>query len=84
MPVRPILHTNQKTSFDHPAAGESKEVFLPSGWQCVVRAFADQIGRDPGIVLGRLQHDGLVKHDDWTLKPLRHKYKVKTSYAKNK
>lgn len=49
-----------------------------------IRAFADQIGRDPGIVLGRLQHDGLVKHDDWTLKPLRHKYKVKTSYAKNK
>lgn len=38
--------------------------------------FADKIDRDPGIVLGRLQNDGLVGFDDWTMKPLRHKYKV--------
>lgn len=39
--------------------------------------FAEQIDRDPGIVLGRLQNDGKVPFDDWTLQPLRHKYKVK-------
>lgn len=43
-----------------------------------IRTFANQIERDPGIVLGRLQNDGKVGFDDWTLKPLRHKYKVKT------
>ena len=42
-----------------------------------IRDFAEQIDRDPGIVLGRLQNDGFVPFDDWTLKPLRHKYKVK-------
>lgn len=42
-----------------------------------IKVFADQIGRDPGIVLGRLQNDGFVGFDDWTMKPLRHKYVVK-------
>lgn len=42
-----------------------------------IRIFANQIGRDPGIVLGRLQNDGKVRFDDWTLRPLRHKYSVK-------
>lgn len=42
-----------------------------------VVAFASQIGRDPGIVLGRLQNDGIVGFDDWTMRSLRHKYKVK-------
>ncbi len=42
-----------------------------------IRAFAGQIGRDPGIVLGRLQNDKKVKSDDETMLPLRHKYKVK-------
>ena len=41
-----------------------------------IRVFANQIERDPGIVLGRLQNDGIVGFDDWTMKPLRHKYKV--------
>ena len=44
-----------------------------------IRNFANQINRDPGIVLGRLQNDRKVGFDDWTLNPLRHKYKVKTS-----
>ena len=44
--------------------------------------FADQIDRDPGIVLGRLQNDGKVRFDDWTLKPLRHKYKVKYNISR--
>ena len=44
-----------------------------------IKAFADQINRDPGIVLGRLQNDRLVDYNDWTMKPLRHKYRVKTS-----
>lgn len=42
-----------------------------------IQVFAKQINRDPGIVLGRLQKDGKVRFDDWTLNPLRHKYKVK-------
>ena len=41
--------------------------------------FAETINRDPGIVLGRLQNDGLVRFDDWTMKPIRHKYRVKIS-----
>lgn len=41
--------------------------------------FADTINRDPGIVLGRLQNDNLVRFDDWTMKPIRHKYKVTTA-----
>jgi hypothetical protein len=40
--------------------------------------FANQIGRDAGIVLGRLQNDEIVRYDDWTMKPLRHKYRIKT------
>lgn len=39
--------------------------------------FAEAINRDPGIVLGRLQNDGVVGFDDWTMKPIRHRYKVK-------
>ena len=42
-----------------------------------IRVFTNQIERDPGIVLGRLQNDRIVGFDDWTMKPLRHKYKVK-------
>lgn len=45
-----------------------------------IQAFAERIDRDPGIVLGRLQNDRLVGFDDWTMKPLRHKYKVKVTY----
>lgn len=42
-----------------------------------IREFANRINRDPGIVLGRLQNDKLIDYDDWILKPLRHKYKVR-------
>ena len=42
-----------------------------------IKAFANLIHRDPGIVLGRLQNDGFVRYDDWSLNPLRRKYKVK-------
>lgn len=45
-----------------------------------IKAFADQIDRDPGIVLGRLQNDGIVGYNDWMMKPLRHRYKVKTGF----
>lgn len=38
--------------------------------------FADSINRDPAIVLGRLQNDGYVKHNDWKMKNLRHRYKI--------
>ena len=40
--------------------------------------FAKQIDRAPGIILGRLQNDKLVRFDDRTLQPLRVKYKVTT------
>lgn len=43
-----------------------------------IKNFANHIERDPGIVLGRLQNDGVIGFDDWTMKPIRHKYKVKT------
>lgn len=39
--------------------------------------FARQIERDPGIVLGRLQKDGKIRFDDWTMKSLRYRYRVK-------
>lgn len=39
--------------------------------------FAKQIDRAPGIILGRLQNDKLVRFDDRSLQPLRVKYKVK-------
>lgn len=42
-----------------------------------IRRFAKQIDRAPGIVLGRLQNDKLVRFDDTTLQPLRVKYRVK-------
>lgn len=41
--------------------------------------FADRIGRDPGIVLGRLQNDGVLGYGDWNYNGLRHQYRVKVS-----
>ena len=38
--------------------------------------FASQIDRDPGIVLGRLQNDGLIDYQDWRFKQLQKKYKI--------
>lgn len=40
--------------------------------------FAETINRDPGIVLGRLQNDGIVGFNDWTMKSIRHKYHIKS------
>lgn len=40
--------------------------------------FASSIKRDPGIVLGRLQHDKLVDCDDVALNKLRKKYRIVT------
>lgn len=42
-----------------------------------IRNFADSINRDPGIVLGRLQNDELVRYDNGELKNLKHRYRVK-------
>ena len=41
-----------------------------------IKSFAKQINRDPGIVLGRLQNDKKVQFNDWTMKSLKHKYKI--------
>ncbi len=76
----------QEEAADHYAADalippESYQEFIRENDKFdlqTITAFADQIGRDPGIVLGRLQNDGKAAFDDWTLKPLRHKYKVVT------
>lgn len=42
-----------------------------------ITSFAEQIERDPGIVLGRLQKDGILGFDDWSMKSLRRRYQVK-------
>ena len=45
--------------------------------ESVIREFAKEIGRDPGIVLGRLLNDGEIEHtDDYLSKILRHEYSV--------
>ena len=41
-----------------------------------IKEFAKRINRDPGIVLGRLQNEGIVKHDNWTMNDLRQRYSV--------
>ncbi len=38
--------------------------------------FADEIDRDPGIVLGRLQHDSIVRHGSAARRRLRSRYQV--------
>jgi ATP-dependent exoDNAse (exonuclease V) alpha subunit len=43
-----------------------------------IRSFAERIGRDPGIVLGRLENDGHVSHGG-NLHSLKRKYRVATS-----
>lgn len=42
-----------------------------------ISAFAMEINRDPGIVLGRLLNDKRVNYEDRRLNELRHKYRVK-------
>ena len=45
-----------------------------------IRDFAKSINRDPGIILGRLQNDGLVSYKNISLSnALRHKYKIITA-----
>jgi len=41
-----------------------------------IERFAQAINRDPGIVLGRLQNDGYIRHSDTRLACLRHRYRV--------
>lgn len=41
-----------------------------------VKSFAKGINRDPGIVLGRLQNDGLVEYGDRKLQSLRKPYRI--------
>ena len=42
-----------------------------------IQDFAENINRDPAIVLGRLQKDGILGFDDKLTASLRHKYKVR-------
>lgn len=48
-----------------------------------IRRFAKMIGRDPGIVLGRLENETKVDYNDWTLHGLRHKYSLSELQDKN-
>lgn len=41
-----------------------------------IRTFANAIGRDPGIVVGRLQKDGYVPYKDSACNAMKRKYKV--------
>ncbi len=41
-----------------------------------IMEFADQIDRDAGIVLGRLQNDGKVDYKDKSMSRLKHQYRV--------
>ncbi len=68
-----------KFAEDSLIPGEQYQEFIACGQFDLqsIRCFADTIGRDPGIVLGRLQNDKKVDFNDWTMKPLRHKYKVR-------
>jgi hypothetical protein len=43
-----------------------------------IRFFAEHIGRDPGIVLGRLENDGHIGHGN-RLHSLKRKYRVVVS-----
>lgn len=57
------------------------EKFIAAGSfepNAIVR-FAATIQRDPGIVLGRLQKEEIVRYDDVRYGLLRHKYKVRIS-----
>jgi len=43
-----------------------------------IKSFASKVGRDPGIIVGRLQNDKYVRYDDMSLKQLQHKYRIQT------
>ncbi len=45
-----------------------------------IKKFAHSIDRDPGIVLGRLQNDRLVRFEDWTMKEIKPRYRIKSSH----
>lgn len=61
---------------------EQYETFIQSNKifnESCIRKFADSIHQDPGIVLGRLQNDGLVSYTEHELSDkLRHRYQVLT------
>lgn len=42
----------------------------------LITNFAKKISRDPGIVVGRLQNDGYVRHNDPAMQKLRHRYEI--------
>ena len=42
-----------------------------------IKNFSLRIGRDPAIVVGRLQNDHFLRFDDWETKSLRQRYSVR-------
>ena len=70
-----------KYAEDHLIPRKEYKTFVSNGkfsQQSIVQ-FADKIGRDPGLVLGRLQKDRKVDYNDWTMKTLRKKYVIKVN-----
>ena len=69
-----------KYAEDNLIPSDSYKCFIDSGKfdYASIKRFAEQIDRDPGIIVGRLENDRYVEHNDWTLKPLRHQYKIQT------
>lgn len=43
-----------------------------------IRRFSEQIDRDIGIVIGRLQSDGLIDFNDWSYNKFKQQYKITT------
>ncbi len=57
--------------------GEYREFFASRRYDREsILSFALSLGRDPGIVVSRLQKDGVVRYDEKELNALRHKYRV--------
>ncbi|MDD2978333.1 MAG: HigA family addiction module antitoxin [Hespellia sp.] len=62
---------------------EKYQLFVNKGEFTIqsIRIFAEEIGRDPGIVLGRLKNDKKVEYTDWALsQAFAHKYKIVTKW----
>ena len=52
----------------------SHQIFSPQS----IRDFSKSIHRDPGIVLGRLQKDGIVGYNDAKMNALKKQYKLRS------
>lgn len=70
---------------DQLIAPEQYQKYISQGIFTVssVSAFAEEINRDPGIIVGRLQNDGYVRHDDKRMNSLKTEYDFSNILQKN-